>query len=258
MSGNNTYGGGTLNAATLVVANTAGWRGTGPVGLSAARLPPARPGARSAAWCKPITPRHTIAPGADLASGYGTLNLLGGLNTNSHTTLEFNMNLSSPIGGSTYGGDLINLGTSALNVTGGSITFVGTDPTAAGDYRLFADIGGSITNLNGLNLILSPESGYSYSLTTAADPGYIDLAITATTAVTSGGTWGGGSGTSWATSGNWASQTVPSNGTVTFPSTAGSPISVTLDGPQSAGALVFSATNANGGFVLTQGEPAAP
>ena len=27
---------------------------------------------------------------------------------------------------------------------------------------------------------------------------------------------------------------------------------MTLDGPQSAGALVFSATNGNGGFVLTQ------
>ena len=87
---------------------------------------------------------YTIAPGADLASGYGTLNLLGGLNTNSHTTLAFNMNLGSPIGGSTYGGDLINLGTSALNVTGGSIAFgvvpttwaiTGCLPTTAAAFR---------------------------------------------------------------------------------------------------------------------------
>ena len=42
---------------------------------------------------------HTIAPG--LVSGYGTLNLNGGLNTNSHTTLSFNMNLGSPIGSGT-------------------------------------------------------------------------------------------------------------------------------------------------------------
>ena len=86
------------------------------------------------------------------------MNLLGGLNTNANTTLAFSMYLGSPIGGSTYGGDLINLGTSAFNVSGGSITFVGTDPTAAGDYRLFADNGGSISSLNGLTWFCLPRA----------------------------------------------------------------------------------------------------
>ena len=95
-----------------------------------------------------------------------------------------------------------------MNASGGSIAFVGNDPTAAGDYRLFADNGGSITGLNS-SRALPPEAGYSYSLTTVADPGFIDLAITATTAVTSGGTWSGGSGSSWTTSGNWVSTTFP-------------------------------------------------
>ena len=34
---------------------------------------------------------HTIAPGAALSSGYGTLNLIGGLTTNANTTLSFNL-----------------------------------------------------------------------------------------------------------------------------------------------------------------------
>ena len=58
---------------------------------------------------------------------------------------------------------------------------------------------------------------------------------------------------SWANSGNWISQTVPSSGTVAFAGSGSSAISVTLDGPQSAGALLFSASNTSGGFILSQG-----
>ena len=102
------------------------------------------------------------------------MNLLGGLNTNSHTTLEFNMNLGTAISGSIYGGDLINLGSSALNVSGGTIAF-GVVPTTLGDYRLFADSGSSISGLG--NFVLPPSTlSDTYSLTTSADPGYIDLA----------------------------------------------------------------------------------
>ena len=155
-----------------------------------------------------------------MSSSYGTLNLLGGLNTNSHTTLEFNMNLGSPIGGNTYGGDLINLGSSALNVTGGSITF-GVVPTAAGDYRLFSDSGSSITGLG--NFALPPNTASdTYSLNTAVDPGYIDLVVTSTNSVVSGGTWTGGS-VSWTSTGNWVSNTVPSSGTVAFAGRAAVP-----------------------------------
>ena len=62
---------------------------------------------------------HTIAPGAGLPPGYGTLNLNGGMTTNHYTTLAFNLNLSTPInrgsdGNTIYGGDLINMGGSAL------------------------------------------------------------------------------------------------------------------------------------------------
>ncbi len=35
---------------------------------------------------------HTIAPGLFLPSGFGTLNLFGGLTTTNNTTLDFKMN----------------------------------------------------------------------------------------------------------------------------------------------------------------------
>ena len=149
LTASNTYTGGTnVNAGMLVAANGSNGSalGTGRVVMGGGTLAAGAAGGTITGVVKPDTSvsagPYTIAPGADLASGYGTLNLLGGLNTNSRTTLAFNMNLTTPIvSPSTYGGDLINLGTSALNVTGGSITFVGTDPTAAGDYRLIADNG---------------------------------------------------------------------------------------------------------------------
>ena len=74
-----------------------------------------------------------------MASGYGTLNLNGGLTTNAYTTLAFNLNLSTRSaaanGEPIYGGDLINLGGSSLTVWGGSITLT---PDDRGDWRLSA------------------------------------------------------------------------------------------------------------------------
>ena len=106
----------TLNGGTLAA---------GPAGGSVAGLVQAGSGP------------HTIAPGAGLASGFGTLNLNGGLSTNANTTLAFNVDLAPEISG-IYVGDLINLGGSALTGSGGSIAFVGASPTTLADYRLIA------------------------------------------------------------------------------------------------------------------------
>ena len=257
LTGSNTYTNSTnMNAGMLVAANGGNGSalGTGAVIMSGGTLAAGSAGGTITGLVKPGTGGsagpYTIAPGADLSSGYGTLNLLGGLNTNSRTTLAYNMS-SSPIGGSsTYSGDLINLGSSALNVTAGTITFVSGNPTVLGDYRLFADNNSTITGLSNFALPTNP-SGDAYSLNTAVDPGYIDLVLASTSSVaTSGGTWTGGSA-SWTSTANWVSNTVPSSGTVAF--AGGSAISVTLDSPQSAGALVFSATNSGGSFTLLKG-----
>jgi autotransporter-associated beta strand protein len=64
-------------------------------------------------------------------------------------------------------------------------------------------------------------------------------------------TWTHGSGTSasWSNGTNWSPATVPSSGTATF---AGARITVTLDGNQSAGALVFNVAGTDG-YTLSQG-----
>ena len=138
------------------------------------------------------TSPHTIAPGAGLTSGYGTLNLYGGLNTNAYTTLAFNLNLSTSIGtGSNgravYGGDLINMGSSKLNVSGGSITFT-NNPTNFGDYRLFQGLGGSSSNVTAFSLPTAP-TGDVYSLSSTADSGYLDLVVSAPFTPTSFSLW---------------------------------------------------------------------
>src|SRR5262249_45332144 len=57
---------------------------------------------------------------------------------------------------------------------------------------------------------------------------------------------------SWATAANWSNHQVPTSGVVTFAGSPGTPITVTLDGPQSAGSLLFSAAPGDG-YTLTQG-----
>ena len=105
-------GGTTLNAGTLVLAN--GEQRLGPrlghpdaqrrhAGRRPGRRHDRRPGDKRAAA------GHTIAPGAGLLRGYGTLNLNGGLTTSANTTLFFNLQPDAPSAGSIYGGDLINL-----------------------------------------------------------------------------------------------------------------------------------------------------
>jgi fibronectin-binding autotransporter adhesin len=76
-----------------------------------------------------------------------------------------------------------------------------------------------------------------------------------------GASWDVNASGSWTQGSNWTtSPTVPSSGTVTFGSAISSPATVTLDGPQSAGALVFNNANrytlANGsGGPLSLGTP---
>ena len=71
-----------------------------------------------------------------------------------------------------------------------------------------------------------------------------------------GGTWSYTAGTSgsWMNGNNWSPATIPTGGraTVTFPGTPSPPVTVTLDGNQSAGALVFDDSGSNG-YTLSRG-----
>ena len=190
---------------------------------------------------------HTIAPGAGLsAAQYGLLSLYGGLTTNANTTLAFN--LGAPLSSGTYNGDLIDMGGSPLTVKGGAITF-GANPTAAGDYRLFENLGltSSATTFSlptpassvawtgtsstaGWNSNHWSSSTEAYTLSTSVDPGYLNLVVASTTS---------NSGPS-------------SNSTVSFAGTPAAPVTVTLDGNQSVAALVFNTAGSNG-YTLSRG-----
>ena len=64
-------------------------------------------------------------------------------------------------------------------------------------------------------------------------------------------TWTNNGGGSWSQGSNWSSNpTAPSSGTVAFGSVITWPVTVTLDGPQSVGALVFNNLN---GYTLATG-----
>jgi hypothetical protein len=232
----------------LVAANGAGGSafGSGAVTLNGGTLTAGAAGGSTQGLVQGGAGAHVIAPGAGQGfAAYGTLSLNGGLTTNTYSTLLFNMN-PVPITGSIYGGDLVNLGGSKLTVGGGTIAFVGGSPTALGDYRLFQNVGNTPA-LGNFTLPAAP-AGDSFSWTT--ESGYTDLVLAAQAVAN----WvtANGSG-SWTQGSNWTTNpTVPSSGIVTFGGAPAAPITVTLDGSQAAGGLVFNTSNGNG-YMLVNG-----
>ena len=248
LSGSNSYSGGTrLIAGTLILTNTAGSAtGSGAVTLNGGTLGLGVSSGTITGLVQAGSGPHAIAPAAGLLSGYGTLNLIGGLTTNANSTLLFNMN-SSSISSGLYGGDLINLGGSTLNAAGGgSIAFVGAmSLTTTGDYRLFDNIGGSSS---GLNNLLPSQSGYTYSWSTTADSPYVDLVVGI--APPSGGTWTHNGNGYWSTQTNWQGNNLPpSGGTATFGSSISTSATITLDTSPTLAALIFD--NSAAGYTLT-------
>ena len=250
-NGASTYAGGTtMNAGTLVVANTAGSAtGFGSVTLNGGTLAAGAAGGTIVGLVQAGSGQHTIAPGAGLSSGqYGTLNLNGGLTTNQYTTLAFN--LGGPVSGGTYSGDLITIGSSSLTVGASTtISFAG-NPGSPGDYRL---ISGS--NLSGAlisNFLNFPRvsNGNSLSLSTSIESGYLDLVVAAVGS--SSGTWANSSGGTWSTPGNWQGSVPASGGTAAFGSVISNPATITLDTSPTLSALVFD-NSANGYTIAGSG-----
>ena len=89
----------TLNAGTLVAANgtTLSATGTGSVTLNGGVLAAGAAGGTISGPVVAGSGSYTVAPGAALSSGYGTLNLVGGLTTNANTRLLFNLNTGTSL-----------------------------------------------------------------------------------------------------------------------------------------------------------------
>ena len=216
---------------------------------------------------------NMIAPGGIFSTTSSTLNLNGGLNTNGYTTLAFNLGLYTSAGSSgnnsspIYVGDLINLGGLGALTVGPStaISFAGS-PSALGDYRLVGNWAGSAPNVNSFQLLSAPPSGDSYSLSTTADTGYLDLVVASAATFSGSATWISTGNLLWSNSANWtdgANHGVPGTSlsrtadTATF-SGSGSVTSITLDVNPALAALSFSGTNYTlSGGSLTLAGPAS-
>ena len=163
----------TLNGGTLSAGPSGGTNGSGTITV------PVSDG---------LVAPFVIAPGAALASGYGTLNI-NSLTTDVNTTLLYNLNLASSAslgsgsnGANIYGGDLINLTTSTMTVNGGTIAFTNNpDFNAMGDYRLFAGSNFSTRSPTGLSNFTLPtptgSNNYTCVLNGSVDTGYIDMVV---------------------------------------------------------------------------------
>jgi autotransporter-associated beta strand protein len=101
------------------------------------------------------------------------------------------------------------------------------------------------------NIVNAPWPAYS----SVASEGFCLAGVGVINAL-GGGTWSYTSGTSasWTNARNWSTETVPNSGTATvmFAGAPSAPIAVTLDGNQSAGALVFNVAGTDG-YTLSQG-----
>ncbi len=255
LTGASPYSGGTtVSAGMLLLRNGAALTGPGALTVNGGTLAGAISGGTVSALVQAGSGPHTIAPGAGSASGYGVLNLNGGLNTNANTTLSFS--LGAPVSGGTYSGALINLGGSSLTVTGGTIA-VNPTITATGDYRLFQGTNFGSPNLG--NFTLPAASGDVVSLSTTADNGFIDLVVASAATFSGSATWVSSSGTTWNNNSNWRDGNNqpgvpgvlprPVNSDTAAFSGAGSVTAISLDQPVSLAALSFSNSN----YVLSGG-----
>ncbi len=174
LSGNNTYSGGTiLNNGTLAVTNTTGSAtGTGNVTLNGGTL--IGNGTISGTVLGGSGP-HTINPGITTTAANLTL---GGLSTNSNTTLAFDLTSpESPTSSTSVNDTLIITGSGSLTLNGGTLVIASnlTGNASLGYYTAIqytGSIGG--TGISSLTLP-AITNNVSYTLELTKDPGYIDI-----------------------------------------------------------------------------------
>ena len=168
LAGSNIYSGGTtVDAGILEAANgSAGSAtGSGSVTLSGGTLTSAMSGGSISGGVGIGSAAAEVAPGGISSIGRLTIgNLLAASN------LKLNFDLTTP-GGS---GDLLVI-TSGLTLAPHTAITFGTNPATLGNYRLIGY--GSLTgSLSEFDLPTAPPNRI-YSLSTTANPGYIDLVV---------------------------------------------------------------------------------
>jgi fibronectin-binding autotransporter adhesin len=254
LTNSNTYTGGTtVNGGTLSAGNgsSGSATGTGNVTLNGGTLASTASGTVTGTVVVG-SGTNAIAPGG--VGSIGTLNV-GAITTNSNTTFDFD--LGAPEVSNSYTGDLINiLASGTLSVASGTHIAFGTNPTASGDYELFE---GSFGTPTLSNFVLPTQVGDTYSLSTTAQNGFIDLVVVSTgPASLYWDNLGAGSptnGTTWdTTNNNWnngSAATTYSNGSaVTFNDTNAGHYFVTLSTTVSPASVTV---NSSGNYSITGG-----
>ncbi len=276
----NNYGGNTtLNAGTLVIANNSGSAtSSGTVTLNGGVLAsanstlltelalPINPGTdTSIDYVTAAAPNagngtisgivkagsgaSTVAPGG--IGPVGTLTV-GGLAANSNMAFDFD--LGTPELGGDNGDLIIISGGGSFSASAGTPIEFSTGPTQAGDYELFDLNGATSPTLS--NFTLPSVPGFTVSLSTTVQSGFIDLVVAAgPTAVFWDNAGGSGNGTTWDTSNqNWnngsAATTYANGDAVTFNDTNAGHYFVTLASTVSPASVTV---NSSGNYSITGG-----
>ena len=164
LTGANTYSGGTVvYGGSLIAGNSTGSAtGSGTVTLNGGLLGSTASGGSIGGTVIAGSSAHIIEPGG---ATVGNLTL-GGLTTNSHTTLKFNFGVGTS--------SLLTV-SSEISITVSTIIqiAVGNTPLTAGFYKI---ITGTLTGLTTGSFGGASSSGdYNYTINTTHDSGYIDL-----------------------------------------------------------------------------------
>jgi fibronectin-binding autotransporter adhesin len=253
LSGDNSYSGNTiLTNGTLVAASPFGTStGSGTVTLNGGTLA-GNANAYISGNVLAGSGAHIIAPGG--VGSIGTLTV-GGLTTSSLTTINFDLGAGPAvnIGGNNIvnNGDLLTLGTGTVSIGSGTNIAFGVDPGSGAigtDYRLIGDLSngsvvGGIT-LSNFSLPSAP-SGVAYGLSTAVDPGYIDLVVSIGAPTTGSSEWLNPTSGNWEVAGDWVGGVIPELATqiATFANHIGSgSATVTLTNNETVGGMNFSNT----------------
>lgn len=245
----NTYGGTTtVNAGTLQLSNASNSAtGAGAVTLNNAGSTLASVSAATVSGLVTANAGTIVAPGD--VGAVGSLMLNGGLTTVSGAALNFDV----PAGPGTSGNDLLTVGGTFTNASG-TLIGLGSGPTATGNYRLigYTTLAGPTTNF----VLPTPPAGFTYNLSSAVDPGFLDLVV----GTTAGGTFAwnvDGDGT-WGSAANWSPNTSFPDGaghTATFgvpaAGNAAATATVALDGTRTVGLVNFA--NAARSYTIAAG-----
>ncbi len=142
------------------------------------------------------------------------------------------------------------LGTSGVDATSTALELNGPSGAASNGLEFSNDLAAlTYSDSAGSNLAFDSMGLFNAPIGGAGEIGSSPMIIATAAAALGGGTWSFNGSGNWSDGSKWSNSSVPTSGTVYFAGVPGNPtnpITVSLNGNQSAGALVFNVSNTNG------------